>query len=63
MSAAAERRRVAEFFYMGGHYPYVWFSWGLTAAVMAYFLWSPVHRRKRLLRAVVDLARRHGQDG
>ena len=51
---------LSEFFYMGGHYPYVWFCWGLTAVVLVWFVWAPLRRHQQLVRMIGERARRHG---
>ncbi|HXH02385.1 MAG TPA: heme exporter protein CcmD [Candidatus Competibacteraceae bacterium] len=44
-----------EFFHMGGYAAYVWSAYGITLAVLAWLVISPLLRQRRLKR---DLARR-----
>lgn len=39
-----------EFLHMGGYAFYVWTSYGITTAVMLYFIVAPVLQRKQVLR-------------
>lgn len=44
---------------MGGHAPYVWSAWGLTAALLAGSAWHARAERHRLLR---ELRRRNRRE-
>lgn len=44
---------------MGGHAPYVWSAWGLTAALLVGSAWHAHAERRRLLR---DLRRRNRRE-
>ncbi len=39
---------MSEFLYMGGHGFYVWTSYGLFAAVLAWQIWQPLARLRRI---------------
>ena len=39
-----------EFLYMGGHWFFVWTSYGISIAVLVLMFWLPVLRLRRLLR-------------
>lgn len=47
-----------EFFDMGGYGFYVWWSYGIAAAVLLLNVWLPLRRLKRLLRAADGRRRR-----
>jgi len=38
-----------DFLYMGGHWFFVWASYGVSVAVLALMFWLPVLRLRRLL--------------
>lgn len=44
---------------MGGHAPYVWSAWGLTAALLVGSAWHARLERRRLLRTI---RRRHRRE-
>ncbi len=48
----------AEFLAMGRHGLYVWLSYGLTAAIVAYNVAQPLLRRRRLLKEQAQRQRR-----
>lgn len=43
---------------MGGHGIYVWSAYAVTAVVIAAVLIAPMHRRRRMLRDLLDQQRR-----
>lgn len=47
------------FLHMGGHAPYVWSAWGLSAALMLGIAWHARVERRRLLR---ELQRRNRRE-
>jgi heme exporter protein D len=47
-----------EFLAMGGHGPYVWAAWGVTALLMLVIVWHARHERRQLLRSVKRRVRR-----
>lgn len=47
---------VSDFLSMGGHGPYVWGAYGLTALVMAVEPWLAARRRRRALAQAVAMA-------
>lgn len=50
-----------EFFAMGGHGPYVWAAWGVTALLMLGIVWHARLERRQLLRGLKRRARREQQ--
>ena len=40
------------FFYMAGHGQYVWLAYGITVAVVAALIISPISKRRRLVKAI-----------
>ena len=49
---------LAEWFAMGGYGGYVWASYALAAALIAYNLIAPIRRERRLLREIARRRRR-----
>ncbi|UYO75336.1 heme exporter protein CcmD [Halomonas qinghailakensis] len=47
-----------EFFAMGGHGPYVWSAWGITALLMLVIVWHARQERSQLLKGVKRRVRR-----
>ncbi len=47
-----------EFFAMGGHGPYVWSSWGVTALLLLVIVWHARYERRQLLNNVKRRVRR-----
>lgn len=47
-----------ELLHMGGHGPYVWVSYGVSVAALAWLLVAPLLRRRALLRDIARRARR-----
>ena len=41
-----------EFFHMGGYAFEVWLSWGLTAAILLWFVVSPKLKHRQILKSV-----------
>jgi len=39
-----------DFFYMGGHWFFVWTSYAVSVAVLALMFWLPLRRLRRLQR-------------
>lgn len=50
-----------EFLHMGGYAFYVWTSYGLTTAVLLYFIIAPIFERKQLLRQLATKQKRGQQ--
>ncbi|MCG6658413.1 heme exporter protein CcmD [Halomonas campisalis] len=50
-----------EFFAMGGHAPYVWSAWGLTAALLLGCVLHARAERRQLLRQLERRVRREGR--
>jgi heme exporter protein D len=45
---------MAEFLHMGGYAFYVWWSYGVVGVVLAYHYFSPLVRRKKLIRELAS---------
>ncbi|AQU83376.1 MAG: heme exporter protein CcmD [Halomonas sp.] len=52
---------VNEFLAMGGHGPYVWSAWGVTALLFLVIVWHARLERRQLLRGLKRRARRENQ--
>lgn len=50
-----------EFLAMGGHGPYVWAAWGVTALLFLVILWHARRERRQLLSGLKRRARRERQ--
>lgn len=50
-----------QFWYMNGHGPYVWASYGIAALVLVYLVAAPLWRKKRFLRRERGRLRRLAQ--
>lgn len=50
-----------EFLAMGGHGPYVWAAWGVTALLLLVILWHARRERRQLLSGLKRRARRESQ--
>ncbi|WP_249976521.1 heme exporter protein CcmD [Vreelandella olivaria] len=50
-----------EFLAMGGHGPYVWAAWGVTALLIIVIVWHARLERRQLLRGLKRRARREKQ--
>lgn len=49
---------LSEFIAMGGHGPYVWLSYGLTALIIVFNVVQPMLRRRRLMKEQAQRLRR-----
>lgn len=52
---------INEFLAMGGHGPYVWAAWGVTALLFLVILWHARLERRQLLSGLKRRARRENQ--
>ncbi|CEP37504.1 MULTISPECIES: heme exporter protein CcmD [unclassified Halomonas] len=52
---------LAEFLAMGGHAPYVWSAWGVTALLLLAIVWHARAEQRQLLKGLKRRARRENR--